>query len=99
MHCEPHESAFTRDGLACSSSSSTIPVDREQSHGERCSPRNGNDYRAVFPEVRAGEALPFDDCIIDGEVVCLDANGITKLLSFAARGRFVFGDGDPSRGG
>lgn len=38
--------------------------------------RNGRDYTAVFPEVtRVLKALPYDDVIIDGEVVVLDADG------------------------
>ena len=50
--------------------------------------RNGNDYTAVFPEVaRAVRALPFDDCILDGEVVVLDASGKPSFAMLQRRGR------------
>jgi bifunctional non-homologous end joining protein LigD len=50
--------------------------------------RNGNDYTGVFPEVaRAVRALPFDDCIIDGEVVVLDAQGKPSFSRLQRRGR------------
>ncbi len=47
--------------------------------------RNGNDYTEVFPEIaRAVKALPLDACILDGEVVVLDAGGHAELLAAAA---------------
>jgi bifunctional non-homologous end joining protein LigD len=50
--------------------------------------RNGNDYTEVFPEVaRAIRALPLDDCIVDGEVVVLDAEGKPSFSMLQRRGR------------
>jgi bifunctional non-homologous end joining protein LigD len=50
--------------------------------------RNGNDYTAVFPEVaRAVRALPFDDAVIDGEVVALGAAGRPEFALLQKRGR------------
>jgi bifunctional non-homologous end joining protein LigD len=50
--------------------------------------RNGNDYTDVFPEVaRAVRALPVDNCIIDGEVVVLDAEGKPSFSLLQRRGR------------
>lgn len=50
--------------------------------------RNGNDYTDVFPEIaRAVRALPFDDFLIDGEVVVLDAQGKPSFSRLQRRGR------------
>jgi bifunctional non-homologous end joining protein LigD len=89
MLAEPSDDAFTRDGwlfelkldgyrlLACKSGGEALLLTR-----------NGNDYTEVFPEVaRAVKALPLDSCIIDGEVVVLDANGIPKFSLLQQRGR------------
>src|SRR4029078_11663669 len=50
--------------------------------------RNGLDYTAVFPEIaRAVKALPHDACILDGEVVVMDAQGKTSFARLQRRGR------------
>jgi bifunctional non-homologous end joining protein LigD len=50
--------------------------------------RNGNDYTAVFPEVaKAVRALPFEQCIVDGEVVVMDAQGRPSFSRLQQRGR------------
>ncbi|MEA2761306.1 MAG: bifunctional non-ous end joining protein LigD, partial [Gemmatimonadaceae bacterium] len=42
----------------------------------------------VFPEIaRAVKSLPFDDVVIDGEVVCLDAKGLPSFSRLQQRGR------------
>jgi bifunctional non-homologous end joining protein LigD len=89
MHCEPHDSAFTRDGWLFELKLDGYRLIASKAHGEPLLlTRNGNDYTNVFPEVaRAVKALPFDDCIIDGEVVCLDANGIPSFSRLQQRGR------------
>ena len=52
--------------------------------------RNGNDYTAVFPEIaRAVAALPLDSCIVDGEVVVLDAHGKPSFARLQQRGRLT----------
>src|SRR6266566_2475375 len=89
MHCEPHDSAFTREGWLFELKLDGYRLIASKSHGEALLlTRNGNDYTSVFPEIaRAVKALPFDDCIIDGEVVCLDANGIPSFSRLQQRGR------------
>jgi bifunctional non-homologous end joining protein LigD len=50
--------------------------------------RNGQDYTDVFPEiVRAIRALPHDACILDGEVVVMDAEGKPSFARLQRRGR------------
>jgi len=50
--------------------------------------RNGLDYTDVFPEIaRAVKALPHDACIIDGEVVVMDAQGKPSFARLQRRGR------------
>ncbi len=49
--------------------------------------RNGHDYTAIFPEItRAVKALPFTECIVDGEVVVLDAEGKPSFSQLQKRG-------------
>jgi bifunctional non-homologous end joining protein LigD len=89
MLAEPAEKAFTRDGwlfelkldgyrLIASKAGSQVLL----------LTRNGNDYTAVFPEIaRAVKALPFTDCIIDGEVVVFDDAGKPSFARLQLRGR------------
>src|SRR6478672_4952872 len=50
--------------------------------------RNGLDYTDVFPEIaRAVKALPHDSCILDGEVVVMDAEGKPSFARLQRRGR------------
>jgi bifunctional non-homologous end joining protein LigD len=52
--------------------------------------RNGLDYTDVFPEVvRAMKALPHDACILDGEVVVMDAEGKPSFARLQRRGRLT----------
>jgi bifunctional non-homologous end joining protein LigD len=52
--------------------------------------RNGLDYTDVFPEVvRAMKALPHDACILDGEVVVMDAQGKPSFARLQRRGRLT----------
>ncbi|MFL5249442.1 MAG: non-homologous end-joining DNA ligase, partial [Myxococcales bacterium] len=89
MLAEQSDDAFTRDGwlfelkldgyrlLACKRGGEALLLTR-----------NGNDYTEVFPEIaRAVKALPLDACIIDGEVVVLDASGIPRFSLLQQRGR------------
>ena len=89
MHCETEEKAFTRDDWVFELKLDGYRLIASKSHGEALLlTRNGNDYTAVFPEIaRAIKSLPFDDCIIDGEVVCLDAKGIPSFSRLQQRGR------------
>ena len=89
MLAESVDEAFTRDGwlfelkldgyrlLACKRGGEALLLTR-----------NGNDYTDVFPEIaRAVQALPLDSCIIDGEVVVLDASGKPRFSLLQQRGR------------
>jgi len=89
MHCETSETAFTRDDWLFELKLDGYRLIASKSHGEALLlTRNGNDYTSVFPEIaRAVKSLPFDDCIIDGEVVCLDAKGIPSFSRLQQRGR------------
>src|SRR4051812_48515010 len=89
MHCEPDDKAFTRDGWVFELKLDGYRLIASKSNGEALLlTRNGNDYTRVFPEIaRAVKALPFDECIIDGEVVCLDSNGIPSFSRLQQRGR------------
>ena len=89
MLAEATDKAFTRDGwlfelkldgyrLIASKTGSQVLL----------LTRNGNDYTAVFPEIaRAVKALPFTDCIIDGEVVVMDDAGKPSFARLQQRGR------------
>jgi bifunctional non-homologous end joining protein LigD len=89
MHCETADEAFTRDDWLFELKLDGYRLIASKSKGEALLlTRNGNDYTNVFPEVaRAIKALPFDECIIDGEVVCLDSNGIPSFSRLQKRGR------------
>jgi bifunctional non-homologous end joining protein LigD len=89
MHCEPDDKAFTREGWVFELKLDGYRLIASKSGGEALLlTRNGNDYTSVFPEIaRAVKALPFDDCIIDGEVVCLDASGVPSFSRLQQRGR------------
>jgi len=89
MLAESADNAFTRDDwlfelkldgyrlIACKSGGEALLLTRK-----------GNDYTDVFPEIaRAVKALPVDSCIIDGEVVVLDASGIPRFSLLQQRGR------------
>jgi bifunctional non-homologous end joining protein LigD len=50
--------------------------------------RNGNDLTASFPEIAdIVSALPFDDFVIDGEVVVHDEHGLPSFQRLQKRGR------------
>ncbi len=89
MLAEPSDTPFTRDGWLFELKLDGYRLIAAKSRGEALLlTRNGNDYTAVFPEVaRAVKALPFTECIIDGEVVVLDANGKPSFSLLQRRGR------------
>jgi bifunctional non-homologous end joining protein LigD len=91
MLAESAEKAFTRDGwvfelkldgyrmLGCKRPGSALLLSR-----------NGNDYTAVFPEiVRALQALPLTECIVDGEIVALDERGLPSFALLQQRARLT----------
>ncbi|MGI8497035.1 MAG: DNA polymerase ligase N-terminal domain-containing protein [Gemmatimonadaceae bacterium] len=91
MHCESGGHAFTRDGWLFELKLDGYRLIASKSHGEALLlTRNGNDYTAVFPEIaRAVRSLPVDECIIDGEVVVLDPQGLPSFSRLQRRGRLA----------
>jgi bifunctional non-homologous end joining protein LigD len=89
MLAEPHEGAFTRDDWLFELKLDGYRLIAGKSRGEvTLLTRKGNDYTAVFPEItRAIRALPFDDIIINGEVVVLDHKGLPSFSRLQKRGR------------
>jgi bifunctional non-homologous end joining protein LigD len=52
--------------------------------------RNGHDLTAVFPEIaHAVETLPYDDFVLDGEVVVHDDDGRPSFQRLQKRGRLT----------
>jgi bifunctional non-homologous end joining protein LigD len=91
MLAETADSAFTRDGWLFELKLDGYRLIAGKTHGEaRLLTRNGNDYTDVFPEVaRAIKALPFEDVVLDGEVVVLDAEGKPRFSRLQQRGRLT----------
>ncbi|MEX2109589.1 MAG: DNA ligase D [Gemmatimonadaceae bacterium] len=89
MHCEIRDNPFTDDDWLFELKLDGYRLIASKSKGEALLlTRNGNDYTSVFPEVaRAIKALPFDECIIDGEVVVCDAKGLPSFSRLQQRGR------------
>ncbi len=89
MLAEPSDAPFTRDGWLFELKLDGYRLIAAKTRGEALLlTRKGNDYTAVFPEIaRAVKALPFNDCIIDGEVVVLDAQGKPNFSLLQRRGR------------
>ena len=89
MLAEPSDTPFTRDGWLFELKLDGYRLIAAKSRGEALLlTRNGNDYTAVFPEIaRAVKALPFNECIIDGEVVVLDGQGKPSFSLLQRRGR------------
>ena len=88
-HCETSDVAFTRDGWLFELKLDGYRLIASKSKGEPLLlTRNGNDYTGVFPEIaRAVKALPYDDIILDGEVVVSDEKGIPSFSRLQKRGR------------
>ena len=52
--------------------------------------RNNHDFTAVFPEIaQALASLPYDDFLIDGEVVVHDEEGLPSFAGLQQRGRLT----------
>jgi bifunctional non-homologous end joining protein LigD len=60
-------------------------------HGEvRLISRNNHDFTAVFPDIaEVLAALPYDDFLLDGEVVVHDAEGLPSFAGLQQRGRLT----------
>lgn len=85
------EKPFTRDGWIFE-----IKYDGYRLLGERSAreaflrSRAGHDLTATFPEIaRAVRGLPYDDLVLDGEVVVNDAEGRPSFSQLQRRGRIL----------
>ncbi len=89
MLAEAAETAFTRDGWLFELKLDGYRLIASKAKGEvLLLTRNGNDYTAVFPEIaKAVRALPFTECIVDGEVVVMDLQGKPSFARLQKRGR------------
>jgi bifunctional non-homologous end joining protein LigD len=89
MLAESTKQAFTHDDWVFELKLDGYRLLASKAHGETLLlTRKGNDYTAVFPEIaRAVQALPFDEIIIDGEVVVLDDSGMPSFALLQRRGR------------
>ena len=89
MLAEPSATPFTRDGwlFELKLDGYRLLAAKSGANAQLLS-RNGKDYTAVFPEIaRAIKALPFTECIVDGEVVVLDAQGKPNFSLLQKRGQ------------
>ena len=78
--------AVHRRRVGCSSSSTTATGCSPRSSDGRTTlySRAGNDFTATFPDVAdVVAALPYDDFIVDGEVIVLDERGLPSFASAA----------------
>ncbi len=91
MLAEPREEAFTKAGWLFELKMDGYRLLACRQHGEvRLYTRNGGDYTKVFPEIeRAMQALPFENVILDGEVVVLDGAGKPSFSGLQKRGRLT----------
>jgi bifunctional non-homologous end joining protein LigD len=89
MHCDTRDAAFTDDDWLFELKLDGYRLIAGKSKGEALLlTRNGNDYTKVFPEVaRAINAMPYDEFIIDGEVVVCDEKGLPSFSRLQKRGR------------
>ena len=89
MLAETADRAFTREDWLFELKLDGYRLVASKSGGEALlRTRKGNDYTGVFPEIaRAIKALPVESCILDGEVVCLDAQGKPSFARLQQRGR------------
>jgi bifunctional non-homologous end joining protein LigD len=89
MLAETREQPFSRAGwvFEVKLDGYRMRVAREAGVG-RLITRNGNDYTAAFPELaRAVSALPYDDVVMDGELVILDEQGRPSFQRLQNRAR------------
>ena len=89
MLAESRDRAFTKEGWVFELKLDGYRLLAAKDKGEPLLvTRNGNDYTRVFPEVaKAIRALPFEQIVIDGEVVVMDAQGKPSFALLQKRGR------------
>ena len=90
MLAEPRDKAFTKQGwlFELKLDGFRFLASREGGEG-KLTTRNGHDLTAAFPEVaRALTALPYDDLVVDGELVVPDDAGRPSFQRLQERARF-----------
>ncbi|MEJ2504596.1 MAG: non-homologous end-joining DNA ligase, partial [Gemmatimonadota bacterium] len=89
MLAETRKKAFDRDGWVFELKYDGYRIIAGVENGEaRLWTRNGNEITASFPEiVETLGALPFDDFVVDGEVVVHDDRGIPSFQRLQKRAR------------
>ena len=91
MLASPEERPFTRDGWIFELKYDGYRLLAERSGREPfLRSRAGHDLTATFPEIaRAMRGLPFEDLVLDGEVVVNDAEGKPSFSRLQRRGRIL----------
>lgn len=89
MLAEPSDEPFSKPDWIFELKLDGYRLVASRKHGEsQLFTRSGADYTAVFPEIaRAAKALPFENVVIDGEVVVLDQEGKPSFALLQRRGR------------
>ncbi|HUE77790.1 MAG TPA: DNA ligase D [Longimicrobiales bacterium] len=87
MLAEARKSAFSREGWVFELKYDGYRIIAGVAKGRAALlTRNGNEITASFPEIAASlEALPFDDFVVDGEVVVHDDRGIPSFQRLQQR--------------
>jgi bifunctional non-homologous end joining protein LigD len=91
MLAEPRDKAFTKQGWLFELKLDGFRFLGSRENGEgKLTTRNGHDLTAAFPEVaRALTALPYDDLVVDGELVVPDEAGRPSFQRLQERARFA----------
>ena len=91
MLAESREKAFTKQGWLFELKFDGFRFLASRENGEgKLTTRNGHDLTAAFPEIaRSLTALPFDDLVLDGELVVPDDAGLPSFQRLQERARFT----------
>jgi len=91
MLAEPREKAFTKEGWLFELKLDGFRFLASRENGEgKLTTRNGHDLTAAFPEIaRSLTALPYDDLVLDGELVVPDDAGRPSFQRLQERARFT----------
>ena len=91
MLAEPRDAAFTRKGWIFELKYDGYRMVAARQNGDAVLiTRNGNDATPTFPEVTNALAkLPYENIILDGEVVVQDEQGRPSFQMLQQRGRFL----------
>lgn len=91
MLATSEERPFSRDGWIFEIKYDGYRLIAERSgRGAYLASRSGHDLTATFPEIaRAVRGLPYEDVVLDGEVVVNDPEGMPSFARLQRRGRIV----------